>query len=340
MPMMMRSACIGLHLVVTDRASVNHRTVLLLRWGLFVTALVVLCARLAGYQGREDLQHAFAEAWNSLHAAVVAGLVLLMFVNWSLEALKWRALMHHLEPIRPARALLATFAGTTVGIITPNRVGEFAGRVLYLAPEHRLRGSAITLLGSLAQFAVTMALGALAVGFARMDGDAAVVTGPAWTALVWATLAAGAAVLVLLLFPATLARLLSLVRWPHRIAAALEGLGEVKRTLLWHVLFLSLLRYAVFTTQFVWLLHVLAGVDVLLGLLLVPVVFLITTWVPSTAFTELGIRGSVIASVVPGDTAALLLVTAIIWAVNLMLPALIGGIVLLCARTPDDPAAP
>jgi hypothetical protein len=88
------------------------------------------------------------------------------------------------------------------------------------------------------------------------------------------------------------------------------------------------------------LLHVLAGVDVLLGLLLVPVVFLITTWVPSTAFTELGIRGSVIASVVPGDTAALLLVTVIIWAVNLMLPALIGGIVLLCARTPDDPAAP
>jgi len=314
--------------------------VLLLRWGLFVTALVVLCARLAGYQGREDLQHAFAEAWNSLHAGVVAGLVLLMFVNWSLEALKWRVLMHHLEPITAARALLATFAGTTVGIITPNRVGEFAGRVLYLTPEHRLRGGAITLLGSLAQFAVTMALGVLAVGLARLHGGHAAVAGPAWTALVWATMAVGAVVLLLLFLPATLARLLALVRWPHRIAPAIEGLGSVSASVIRRVLLLSLLRYAVFTAQFVWLLHVVAGVELLTGLLLVPVVFLITTWVPSTAFTELGIRGGVITSVVPGDPAALLLVTALIWAVNLMLPALIGGIVLLCARTPDDPAAP
>jgi hypothetical protein len=337
MPMMMRSACIGLHLVVPDRATVNHRTVLFLRWGLFLTAMVVLIARLAGYQGREDLQLAFAAAWGGLSASLLSGLVLLMLVNWSLEAMKWRSLVHHLEPIPPARALMATFAGTTVGIITPNRVGEFAGRVLYLAPEHRLQGGAITLLGSLAQFAVTMALGALAVGVARLQEGTAAVTGPAWTALVWATLAVGASVLLLLFLPATLARLLALVRWPQRIAAAIEGLGAVRPSVIRHVLLLSLLRYAVFTAQFVWLLHVVAGVGLVSGFLLVPVVFLITTWVPSTALTELGIRGGVITSVVPGDPAALLLVTALIWAVNLMLPALIGGAVLLLARTPDGP---
>lgn len=314
----------------------SHRTVLFLRWGLFLTAMVVLYARFAGYQGRDDLREAFAAAWNSLDMRVLVGLVLLMLVNWTLEAVKWRALMGAIVPITQGRSLLATFAGTTVGLITPNRVGEFAGRVLYLPPAHRLRGGAITLLGSLAQFAVTMALGALAVGLARLEGGIDGLWGPAWTALVWATVATGAGVLVLLFFPATLARLLALVSWPPRIAAALEGLGTVQRSVLRQVLLLSVLRYAVFTAQFVWLLHVVADIGALQGLLYVPVVFLITTWVPSTAFTDLGIRGSVITSVVPGDPAALMLVTALIWMVNLMLPALIGGAVLLFVPTQED----
>jgi hypothetical protein len=333
MPMMMRSASIGLHLVVPDLASVNHRTVLFLRWGLFITAMVVLYARLAGYQGREDLEAAFTSAWSHLQGAVLLALVVLMLINWSLEALKWRLLMRGLVPLSVGRAVLATFAGTTVGMITPNRVGEFAGRVLYLPTEHRWKGSALTLLGSLAQFAVTMALGALAIGSARIQGAVAAVSGPAWTALVWATLAVGGAVLLLLFFPATLARLLGLVRWPARVAEALEGLGSVPRSVLRQVLALSIVRYLVFTAQFVWLLHVVASVSLLDGLLLVPVIFLITTWVPTTAFTELGIRGSVITSVVPGDPAALLLVTVLMWAVNLMLPAVVGGAILLIVPT-------
>jgi hypothetical protein len=329
MPMMMRSACIGLHLEVPDNASVSHRTVLFLRWGLFITAMVVLYARLAGYQGREYLQAAFVSAWGHLEAKVLFALVVLMVLNWTLEALKWRQLMHTLLPLSLGRALLATFAGTTVGLITPNRVGEFAGRVLYLPTEHRWKGGALTLLGSLAQFAVTMALGALAVGSARIQGSLSAVSGPAWAALVWATIAAGAAVLVLLFVPATLARLLGLVRWPARVADALDSLATVPRSVLRRVLLLSVVRYLVFTVQFIWLLHVVASVSLLDGLLLVPVIFLITTWVPTTAFTELGIRGSVITSVVPGDPAALLLVTALMWAVNLMLPALVGGAILL-----------
>lgn len=313
----------------------NHRTVLFLRWGLFLAAMLVLYARFAGYQGRDDLRAAFTAAWNDLHLRVLLGLMVLMLINWTLEAMKWRVLMRTIAPMTMARAVLATFAGTTVGIITPNRVGEFAGRVLYLPNDQRLRGGAITLLGSLAQFAVTMAFGALALGLVRLSGSIDDLSGPAWTALVWATVVVGLAVLVLLFFPATLVRLLALVRWPARIAAAVESLATVKRSVLRQVLLLSILRYAVFTAQFVWLLHAVAQVDVVDALLLVPVVFLITTWVPSTAFTELGIRGSVITSVVPGDAAALLLATALIWIVNLMLPALIGGAVLLFIPTEE-----
>ena len=49
--------------------------------------------------------------------------------------------------------------GVTVGTITPNRVGEFAGRILFVEKENRTKASYLTIFGDTAQFCSTLIFG-------------------------------------------------------------------------------------------------------------------------------------------------------------------------------------
>jgi hypothetical protein len=56
--------------------------------------------------------------------------------------------------------------------------------------------------------------------------------------------------------------------------------------------------------------------------------------------TELGVRGSVSAALIPGPDSLILLSTFLVWVINLALPALAGSVILLFARirSAQDPA--
>ncbi|MBL8000606.1 MAG: flippase-like domain-containing protein [Flavobacteriales bacterium] len=300
------------------------------RWGVFAAACAFLYLRLAGHQGMHPGEaglHGLTMAWPALAVALA-----LMPLNWTLEAVKWRLLVRGLEPMPTARALAATLCGTTIGLITPNRVGEFAGRVLFLPPEHRVEGGFITVLGSIAQFVVTLFSGgiALAVGGATMLRG--LVPDAVGLVVLWSALLIGTGAVVLYLSPALLARLLLGVPLLRRFEREAHALDRVPPRTLRVVLGLSAARYVVFTVQFAGLAWQMAGTPPVAALLAVPVVFLVTTLVPTTALTELGVRGSAAAAFIPGDPAAIVPVSALLWVINLVLPALVGGVVLLVAR--------
>jgi uncharacterized membrane protein len=315
---------------------VNRRSLLLVRWGVFIAACGFLYLRLARHQSTHDLWGEWTLALQRAPMLPLAWVALLMVVNWGIEAWKWRDLMDHVEDLSFGRAFTATIAGTSLGLITPNRVGEFAGRVLFLAPEHRWQGGFATALGSIAQFVVTLVVGGLALGAQQMFalrasrfGDLAIY---GWLALI--ALVAGGAI-VLFFTPRLLRQLLLklpvLSRW-ERASAVLEGYSMVE---LARVLGLSALRYVVFALQFMIVLATLAGVPYTTSLFAVPIIYLMTTLVPTVMLTELGVRGSVAVAVLdqhevmPG---AILLASMLVWLVNLALPAIIGSVILLMAR--------
>lgn len=258
--------------------------------------------------------------------------LLLMPLNWGLEAWKWQLLMRPVEHITYGRALEATLAGTSIGLITPNRVGEFAGRVLFLRPEDRVQGAFTTVLGSIAQFVVTLLGGSLALFLCPLPGTIAVAGFWWWPVIGWVALLLAGASVWAYFAPRWLARIVRAVPFMDRWKDHLAALSSVTRPLLVQVLLLSCWRYAVFTLQFVWLVVALAHLPWVQALSLVPVVFLVTTLVPTTALSELGVRGSVALALLPGDEWAVLASTAILWAINLVLPAITGSVILLVAR--------
>ena len=142
----------------------------------------------------------------------------------------------------------------------------------------------------------------------------------------------GSAAVFLFFSPATLGRLLTALPFLGRFERQARVLGSFRMRQLVIVFLLSLARYAVFTFQFALLLHAIADVPLMSAMRSIPIVFLVTTLVPTTALTELGVRGSAATALLSGEASGVVLSAALIWAVNVVMPALVGGVVLLVAR--------
>jgi hypothetical protein len=260
--------------------------------------------------------------------------LVLMVANWALEAWKWKALMARVEDVTFALAFKAVIAGTAIGLITPNRVGEFAGRVLFLAPEHRVSGSFATSLGSISQFVVTLICGSIALLFDPFT----IITGAGHQVIIglmWTMLAVSLVALAFYFNTRLLRSVFMALPFLRRYGPAADVLDRFTIRDLTGTLLLSALRYGVFTVQFILLLAVRTDLPSARLAFGVPVVYLITTLVPTVMLTELGVRGSVAVAVLAngeGDAALVFLSTLLLWAINLALPAIVGSVLLLVAR--------
>ena len=92
---------------------------------------------------------------------IVIVVVFMMLLNWFLEALKWRFLIAKIEKVSIKRSLRAIFSGITVSAFTPNRVGEYGGRVFCLEKADRIQAVLITVIGSMAQLLTTIIFGSI-----------------------------------------------------------------------------------------------------------------------------------------------------------------------------------
>ncbi len=314
------------------------RTLLFLfRWGIFLLACMHIYNQLTSAKGNQSL-HALWEMLKAPQLLLIAALVfVLMLVNWGIEAVKWRNLLIPFVRIGPLLAFKATIAGTSLALISPNRTGEFVGRVMFLQPEMRVRGAVATMLGGIAQFVVTLFAGALALlAISQSSGWEEGQVAPLLGALALLTGTCAIFAVVFYSDPGLLLRILVRIPYVERWHGELAILEQYSLGQLLQILLLSFLRYLVFTGQFVLLLVIFEnGPSVLHAILAVPVIFLVSTIIPTVLLTELGVRGSVALAVLTPVGAAdgtILLATFAIWLMNLMVPAIAGSLILITAR--------
>ncbi|MFH0757320.1 MAG: lysylphosphatidylglycerol synthase transmembrane domain-containing protein, partial [Bacteroidota bacterium] len=96
-------------------------------------------------------------------AWMMAMVILLMVVNWAVEAVKWKYLMARIERIGFWKSYQAVLTGITVSSFTPNRIGEYFGRVFILNTASRIEGILVTILGSMSQLLITIFTGSAAL---------------------------------------------------------------------------------------------------------------------------------------------------------------------------------
>lgn len=259
----------------------------------------------------------------------------LMFINWALETIKWKIALRPIQAISFVRAFQAILAGTCIAAFTPNRVGEYLGRVLYVDPGNKVVSVASTILCSMSQMIVTLMAGSAGLYFYRKVSLSAPA---AWISVGFI----GPVILVTALSGVMLSfiyyRFDPLVtrvnKWMRKYRKSFSVPENYSLNVLFGVQFFSIVRYIVFVSQY-GLLFSLFGIS--LNLLQVftgvSVMFVLMAVVPTLTFlTDLGFRwvvGIQVFQVYTQNTAGILAVSLGIWMINLIIPALIGSLLIL-----------
>jgi uncharacterized membrane protein YbhN (UPF0104 family) len=265
--------------------------------------------------------------------------VLLILINWGIETIKWQYLIKSIESLSFTKAFSAVLGGVAFSSFTPNRVGEFAGRMLFLKNKMDPRIIALTIVGSMSQFLMTIIIGLPCfLVFILNFNYLGLETTPPYK--IWIQFIIFTVPIFYLLIYWNLPYLFRKIKEKFKDNRTLRNLSDTILLIgfkgLFHISWLSFARYTVFTTQYMLILAFF-DLDILWWqyVTFIPVIFFIQSVIPTFAITELGIRVTVALSVLhflnlpdPQIMAA----SSLLWVINLMIPALVGAVALLFTK--------
>lgn len=263
--------------------------------------------------------------------------ILLMMINWSIEAIKWKIAVRSIQQVSFWKAFKAILSGVSFSVSTPNRVGEYLGRVLYMDEGNRLKTISITIVASISQLIITLLMGCIGLIILRPAIESNGLVSALWMKTIIYGVIAVVIVLTLFYF-----RLSWLIRWVDRLpgssrfAYLVRALEDFDATLLLRLLSLSAFRFTVFIAQY-YLLFQLFAVDVSAAQAFwgVSVSFLVMAVIPTFAIAELAQRGYIVKTIIAlysGNKAGIIFATAGIWFINLIVPAIAGSLLILSIR--------
>jgi len=329
------------HIKIT-KTCLNKSIKILINYFLIPVLFIVLSWSL--YKqiiNQNDLAHRWQQIKNSWQDWRLWLVLFLMIVNWGLEARKWQILVSHIQRFSFLKAFRSVLSGCSVTMLTPNRVGEYGGRILYVDEGSRIKAISLTIVGSISQLVVTMVmgcLGLLTLRFFSHNNDNALNVLPEFWSNILIYLSIGITVFLLLFY----LRLGWLVRSIEKIPAFQKAvkhisvLDEFDNQQLARILFLSFVRYLVFVCQYILLLKVMQiDISNLICFWSISVFYLIMAIAPTLGFIELPIRAKASWEILKFYTTNQLGVgTAAlgIWLINLVIPAVIGGFLILSVK--------
>lgn len=248
--------------------------------------------------------------------------ILLIFVNWGFEWLKWREVLLLSKVSASSGVRLKSFlAGIITGLLTPNMLGNFIGRMFYFPRRNRPEIILLTLFANAAQFLASIFFGLLALvwlGIREPDFAWTQETFIGFTALILVVLS-----LLYFRFEHLPLNFLRNNKYVRKVAPMMKG----SRTFRGRLLVFSFLRHATFSFQY-WLLLKAFGLEVSLEWLgWIWQVFFWATLIPSLWFGKLVVRESMalwILSPLTGNPAVILFASVFLWIMNQAVPAAIG----------------
>ncbi|MCA5005008.1 lysylphosphatidylglycerol synthase domain-containing protein [Sphingobacterium bovistauri] len=261
----------------------------------------------------------------------IAIVVFMMFMNWFFEIVKWRFLVKGVEEISFWKATQSVFCGLTWAIFTPNRIGEYGGRIMLLKPENRARGAVLMGVGLFAQLVLTSVFGALGIAWFVAE----YVEVPFGVNLgIWVIGVIYGLSFILLYFNVQwIDYLVSKIQFLKKIQPFFDVLRNVTLSQLRKVLLLSLIRFIIFTSQYIILMFVILPEIALLPMvMMIFILFFVQSALPTLDIFDFSVRSFVASNLyayVTTQDIAVMAIVSFIWFINLILPAIIGAFFVL-----------
>ena len=261
-------------------------------------------------------------------------IVFAIFINWGLESKKWQILLAPQRQYTLRSCFRQVTQGISVGLLTPARVGEYGGRILGLKDEDKMYGVQAHFVGSLSQNIINVAVG-LPLGvimsnyYLQLNSSIVYSLAGLFSAVLFIMLVTYLGNNKLFLFFKNLL--------PQRLAVWKEKLSihystEISLKVLSKSLYISLVRYLIFSSQFVMLLYFYgADLPLVVACLGVGLVYLLQSGLPLPPVLSIFARGElaiIVWSSFVDNAMILIAATFTLWILNLLVPAIGGGFIL------------
>ena len=306
---------------------------------LFAILSFFIYTKISEQYTRQQITNIVTNIFTKKNRANLIVLFLLMIINWTLEAAKWKIAMKPVQNISLFTACKAIFSGLSFSMLIPTAAGEYAGRTLYMQEGNRLRSVPLNIVGSISQLIITLVAGIGGLIYLRKNllYEAAQFS---TLSVIWLDGLMYAMVIAVFVFLLIYFQISWFTRWfekipfiqKHRIFV--QSLEEFGLRQLTQILGLSVLRYFVFIVQYLVVFR-LFNVHIfwVQAAFATAVLFLILSAIPSVPnIAELGVRGEVsrqLFGLLSANTAGIVFSAALIWIVNLILPAVAGSVFLI-----------
>ncbi|WEK18944.1 MAG: lysylphosphatidylglycerol synthase domain-containing protein [Candidatus Pedobacter colombiensis] len=318
-----------MHRVKAKILTSNYKKVLsyILKGVIVIFAFGFVYKKLSSNENLKEFKNLLKQVPQQEIIMVIGAVCLLMLVNWGLEGLKWRRLIARVESITIWRAIESVFCGLTWAVFTPNRIGEYGGRVFFLSPKRRIIGVVAMAVGNIGQMVLTNVFGAIAVcvfiyRFEPIDYRL-------FYALVILSSMFCAFFIIFYFNIKWLNGILLSMRFTRKYKKFYNILARYSKKELLYILLFCLARYIVFSTQyfilFFWLIPEIHYLDILM---MVSILFFVQSTLPSLDLFDIGVRSvtaSYFFSYITGHQVAVIACTASIWLINIIIPAILGS---------------
>lgn len=301
---------------------------LLLKIAIVVFAAIFIGFKLSNNENLRNFKQIIAGLEATEVIASLGSILVLMFGNWILEALKWKFLVKRVEVISTQKAIESVFCGLTWAVFTPNRIGEYGGRVLFLSPRKRILGVIAMGVGAVGQMIITNVLGSFATcWFTLQFLNLSTAT---YSLLIGASIITSILLLLFYFNIRILKYWLEKIRFFHRFRKFFGLLAVYKKKDLLIVFLFSISRFIVFTSQYCIILYLLIPQLPFFGMLMmIFILFFIQSALPSLDLLDIGVRtmtATYVFSFITHQDVAVMASTAYIWFINLIVPAILGSI--------------
>ncbi len=283
-----------------------------------------------------DLWQAFLQALQTSQWMYFCLVFLLMPINWMLEAFKWWQFIPGRMGFWPV--FKATLSGVTVALFTPNRIGDYGGRVLLVQAKDNWATFIATMAGNYCQLVILISGGVIGLSY----------FGQQYLTEDWQTLRNLIPLAIVFLIglwslPLTFKYLnhylkkLERFAWLRPFVRNLRGLEEVSKRALLKSFAFAAARYSVYSLQYFFILQ-FYGVEVALwdALAGISTIFFIQASVPLPPVSALLARGQIamlIWTPFGANSIAILAATFTLFIINLVIPAFFGMIYIIKTNT-------
>lgn len=264
--------------------------------------------------------------------------IALLFVNWGFEALKTYFLSKNITQISFVNVYKSVFAAVSIGLITPQIVGDYVSRNLYLSSKFKEQTLAIIFICRTAQLVITIFYGIIAIICLYFLQPIDIQLFNKYYLIIILVVFTGIFLIFFIKIPEL--KIFTFIEKHININKIILYFNQVTFAKHLLVIGLSLCRFMVFTVQYMILLHIF-GIEIkqVVIILNIWMTFFVKSLLPTINFlNELGVREATAIFFFGKSgiaTQPVLIASFILWVINIVIPSLIGLIVLNFSKTKE-----